>query len=53
MSQSSARIEHFQRDDGEWRYRVALAGGRVTLTNGAVLEVDAVFRGVFELAGDE
>jgi Uma2 family endonuclease len=53
VSQSSARIEHFQRDDGEWRYRVALAGGRVTLTNGAVLEVDAVFRGVFELEGDE
>jgi Uma2 family endonuclease len=53
VSQSSAHIEHFQRvDDGEWRYRVAVAGGRVTLTSGAVLEVDTVFRGVFELAGE-
>jgi Uma2 family endonuclease len=53
VSQSSARIEHYERGEGEWHYRVAVAGGRVTLTNGAVLEVDAVFRGVFELEGDE
>jgi Uma2 family endonuclease len=53
VSQSSPHIEHYQRGEGEWHYRVAVAGGRVTLTNGAVLEVDAVFRGVFELAGDE
>ncbi len=52
VSQSSPRIEHFQRGDGEWHYRVAVAGGRVTLTNGAVLDVDAVFRGVFELEGE-
>jgi len=52
VSQSSPRIEHFQRGEGEWHYRVAVAGGRVTLTNGAVLELDAVFRGVFELEGE-
>lgn len=53
VSQSSPRIEHYQRaDGGEWHYRVAAAGGRVTLTNGAVLDVDAVFRGVFELEGE-
>jgi hypothetical protein len=52
VSQTAPRIEHFQRGDGEWRYRVAVAGGRVTLTSGAVLEVDAVFRGVFDLEGE-
>ncbi len=52
VSQAAARIEHFQRGDGEWHYRVAVAGGRVTLTRGAVLEVDAVFRGVFDLEGE-
>jgi Uma2 family endonuclease len=52
VSQTASRIEHFQRGEGEWHYRVAAAGGRVTLTNGAVLEEDAVFRGVFELEGE-
>jgi Uma2 family endonuclease len=52
VSQTAPRIEHFQRGEGEWHYRVAAAGGRVKLTNGAVLEVDAVFRGVFELEGE-
>jgi Uma2 family endonuclease len=53
VSQSSPHIEHFQRaDSGEWHYRVAVAGGRVTLTNGARLEVDEVFRGVFDLEGE-
>ncbi len=52
VSQASPRIEHFQRGDGEWHYRVAAAGGRVTLTSGAVLDVDAVFRGVFDLEGE-
>jgi Uma2 family endonuclease len=52
VSQASPRIEHFQRGDGEWHYRVAGAGGRVTLTSGAVLEVDALFRGVFDLEGE-
>ena len=56
VSQSVARIEHFQRGPGdkagEWRYRVAAAGGRITLANGAVIEVDAVYRGIFELEGE-
>jgi Uma2 family endonuclease len=52
VSQTAPRIEHFQRGDGEWHYRVAVAGGRVTLANGAVLEVDSVFRGVFDLEGE-
>ncbi len=45
-------MKHFQRGEGEWHYRVAVAGGHVTLTNGAMLEVDAVFRGVFEFEGE-
>jgi Uma2 family endonuclease len=53
VSQSTAHVEHYQREDGgEWRYRVTGAGGRVTLKNRAVLNVDAVYRGVFELEGD-
>jgi Uma2 family endonuclease len=53
VSQSAPQIEHFQRrDDGEWHYRVAGAGGRVTLATGVVLDVDSVFRGVFELEGE-
>jgi hypothetical protein len=53
VSQSSPRIEHYRRESGgEWHYRVAVAGGRVTLANGAVVEVDAVFRGAFEIEGE-
>ena len=53
ISQSAARIEHYQREaGGEWHYRVAEAGGRVTLKSGALLNVDEVFRGAFELEGD-
>jgi Uma2 family endonuclease len=53
VSQSAPRIEHFQREEGgEWHYRVVGAGGRVSLKTGAVVEVDAVFRGVFELEGE-
>jgi Uma2 family endonuclease len=53
VSQSVPRIEHFQREaSGEWHYRVVGAGGRVSLKTGAVVEVDSVFRGVFELEGE-
>jgi Uma2 family endonuclease len=53
VSQSAPHIEHYQRESGgEWHYRVAGAGGRVTLKSGAVLDVDAVYGGVFELKGD-
>jgi Uma2 family endonuclease len=53
VSQSTPHVEHYRREDGgEWRYRVAGAGERVALKNGATLDVDAVYRGVFELEGD-
>ena len=43
VSQSSARIEHFQRDSedpAEWHYRQLGLGQVVTLWNGAKIEVD-------------
>jgi Uma2 family endonuclease len=53
VSQAAPRIEHYRREaSGEWHYRVAVAGGRVALTSGAVLDVDAVYKGSFELEGD-
>ena len=52
VSQERARIEHFGRIDGRWIYASANAGDPVTLTNSAVLEVDAIFAGVFSLPGD-
>ena len=53
VSQAEASIEHFQRaDDGSWTYRAATSGERVTLTNGAVLVVDEIFGGVFDLPGE-
>ena len=55
VSQSTGRIEHFQRQggaDGDWRYRAVEAGGRVVLSNGATLDVDAVYRGAFDLEGE-
>lgn len=51
--QTEPRIEHFQRAGLEtWSYRVAGPGDRVVLANGASIQVDAVFRGMFELDGD-
>lgn len=53
VSQSTPHVEHYQRQDGgTWRYRVAAAGGRVVLATGATVDVDEVYRGVFELEGD-
>jgi Uma2 family endonuclease len=53
VSQGSARIEHFRREaGGEWRYNVVQAGGRVLLSNGASIDLDGVYRGVFELEGE-
>jgi Uma2 family endonuclease len=53
VSQATPHVEHYQRADrGEWRYRVAGAGGRVTLKHGASLNLDVVYRGAFELEGD-
>jgi Uma2 family endonuclease len=53
VSQSEPRIEHYRREErGEWHYRVAHSGGRITLNSGAAFDVDAVYRGVFDLEGD-
>ncbi len=51
VSQASAQIEHYQREaDGSWQYRLIEASGVVTLGNGAVVSVDAVYEGAFDLA---
>ncbi len=53
VSQDRARIEHFgRRPGGSWSYTAANAGGTITLTDGTILEVDAIFAGAFELKGD-
>lgn len=53
VSQGEPRIEHFLRaPDGSWIYRAASAGDRLTLSTGAVLVVDEIFSGVFEIPGD-
>jgi Uma2 family endonuclease len=53
ISQTEARIEHFRRaPDGSWIYRAAGSGQHVTLSTGAVMAVDDVFAGVFEIPGD-
>ena len=53
VSQHAASIEHYRRElDGSWRYRAAGLGDTVTLTNGLLLDVTAIYDGVFELAGD-
>lgn len=53
VSQAAARVEHFRREaNGEWHYRIATAGGRISLSNGTVLEIDRVFAGVMELEGE-
>jgi Uma2 family endonuclease len=52
VSQDRARIELFARVQDRWIYTAANAGDRITLTSGAVLDVDAIFASVFELPGD-
>lgn len=52
VSQDRARIELFARVEGHWIYTAANAGDRITLTSGAVLDVDTIFANVFELPGD-
>ena len=53
VSQSSPRIEHYQREaSGEWHYRVVGPGGRVTLATGGSIELDAVYRGAFDIEGE-
>jgi Uma2 family endonuclease len=53
VSQSKVQIEHFRRRDGNhWDYTTCGSGERVVQTNGAELDLDAIFEGVFVLAGD-
>jgi Uma2 family endonuclease len=53
VSQSERRIEHFRRDRTRtWTYQFAAEGERLVLSNDSVLDVDAIYAGVFELPGD-
>ena len=52
VSQAEARVEHYQRTDGGWRYRALGEGERVELTGGSFL-VDDLYRGAFDYPGDE
>ncbi len=53
VSQSKVQIETFRRREGNhWDYYAYGSGERVVLSNGAELDVDAIFDGVFALAGD-
>jgi Uma2 family endonuclease len=53
VSQDRAHIEHFGRTpDGRWVYTSANAGERIVLTEGTVLDIDAIFAGVLELPAD-
>lgn len=53
VAQAAARVEHYQREaDGSWRYRMSGPGDTVTLANGAVLTVDAIYEGAFDLVAD-
>lgn len=53
VSQSKVQVEHFRRREGNhWDYYTCGPGERVMLTNGAELDIDAIFKGVFVLAGD-
>jgi Uma2 family endonuclease len=53
VSQSKVQIEQFRRrEHNHWDYYSYGPGERVVLSNGAELELDAIFDGVFALAGD-
>lgn len=52
VSQERPRMELFTRTGEGWMYTAAATGGRLTLATGVVLDVDAIYAGVFELPGD-
>lgn len=53
VSQTEPLIEHYRRDQARgWSYRSAVAGGRIVLSNEAVVDVDMIFAGILELPGD-
>lgn len=51
VTQTSVRVEHFQREkeDNSWRYRVLTAGDTITLSNGVCVSVDAIYEGAFDV----
>jgi Uma2 family endonuclease len=50
VAQHEARVEHYQRaPDRGWFYRSYGAGERLVLSNGAQLEIDALYARAFEL----
>ena len=52
VSQTSTRIEHYQREADSWRYRVLGAGDTLTLADGSAMSIDAVYEGAFDLDAD-
>jgi Uma2 family endonuclease len=53
VSQSKVQVEHYRRREAKhWDYCTYGASERVVLTNGAELDIDAIFDGMFVLAGD-
>jgi Uma2 family endonuclease len=55
VAQHEVRVEQFQRapdGDGRWFYRAYGPGERVSLANGAQIEVSALYTRAFELPGD-
>jgi Uma2 family endonuclease len=53
VSQSKVQVEHYRRRKANhWDYSTCGPGERVVLTNGAELDLDAIFDGVFALDGD-
>jgi Uma2 family endonuclease len=52
VAQHEIRVEQFQRaSDGRWFYRAYGPGERVPLSNGAQIDVDAIYARAFELPG--
>jgi len=53
VSQATAQIEQYQRTGPDaWSYRAWGPGEKVALANGAIIDIDAVYAGVFELDGE-
>ena len=51
--ESKVQVEHYRRREGNhWDYCSYGPGEHVRLTNGAELELDSIFDGVFALPGD-
>jgi Uma2 family endonuclease len=51
LAQAQVRIEHYRREADGWHYQVLGVGDVISLANGARVEVDAIYAGVFELEG--